>query len=44
MDKKIVAPSLWTGPRGPNMDEIYLDNFIKIPIVYSEGVFKTSDN
>jgi len=44
IDKKIVAPSLWTGPKGPNMDEIYLDNFIKIPVVYSEGVFKTSNS
>ena len=40
IDKKVVAPSLWTGPKGPNMDEIYLDNFIKIPIVYSEGFLK----
>lgn len=40
IDKKVVAPSLWTGPKGPNMDDIYLDYFIKMPVVYSEGFFK----
>lgn len=44
IDKKVIVPSLWTGPKGPNMDQIYLDNFIKIPIIYSEGFFKIQDN
>jgi hypothetical protein len=44
IEKKVIAPSLWTGPKGPNMDEIYLDNFIKIPIVYNEGLLKALNN
>ena len=43
VSKKVVAPSLWTGPKGPNMDEIYLDSFIKVPVFYSNGFLKTSD-
>lgn len=38
-DKKIIVPSLWVGPEGPNMDKIYNDNFIKIPVTYSKGSF-----
>lgn len=41
IDKKVVAPSLWTGPKGPSMDEIYLDNFIKIPVFYYNGFLKS---
>jgi len=41
VDKKIIAPSLWTGPKGPNMDDIYLDNFIKVPVFYNNGFLKT---
>jgi hypothetical protein len=40
VSKKVIAPSLWTGPNGPNMDGIYLDNFIKIPVFYDKGFFK----
>ena len=41
--KRITKGSPLTFAEGDgNLD--YLDNFIKIPIVYSEGVFKTSDN
>ena len=43
ISKKVIAPSLWTGPKGPNMDEIYLDSFIKVPVFYSNGFLKTSD-
>ena len=43
VSKKVVAPSLWTGPKGPNMDEIYLDSFIKVPVFYSNGFLKASD-
>lgn len=43
IDKKVIAPSLWTGPKGPNMDEIYLDSFIKVPVFYSNGFLKASD-
>jgi hypothetical protein len=41
VDKKIIAPSLWTGPNGPNMDEIYMDNFIKVPVFYDGGFLKS---
>jgi hypothetical protein len=41
LNKKVVAPSLWTGPNGPNMDEIYMDNFIKVPVFYDEGFLKS---
>ena len=41
VDKKIIAPSLWTGPNGPNMDEIYMDNFIKVPVFYDAGFLKS---
>jgi len=41
LDKKVVAPSLWTGPNGPNMDEIYMDNFIKVPVFYDGGFLKS---
>jgi hypothetical protein len=40
LDKKIIAPSLWTGPNGPSMDEIYLDNFIIVPVFYDGGFLK----
>jgi hypothetical protein len=39
-DKKVIAPSLWTGPNGPNLDKIYLDNFVKIPVFYDKGFLK----
>jgi len=38
LSKKVIAPSLWTGPKGPNIDEIYLDNFIKVPVFWSNGL------
>jgi hypothetical protein len=38
VSKKVISPSLWTGPKGPNMDEIYLDNFIKVPVFWSSGL------
>jgi hypothetical protein len=41
VSKKIIAPNLWTGPNGPNMDNIYLDNFIKIPVFYEGGFLKS---
>lgn len=41
IDKKVIAPSLWTGPNGPNMDEIYMDNFIKVPVFYDGGFLKS---
>lgn len=41
LDKKVIAPSLWTGPNGPNMDEIYMDNFIKVPVFYDGGFLKS---
>jgi hypothetical protein len=41
VSKKVIAPSLWTGPNGPNMDNIYLDNFIRIPVFYDGGFLKS---
>jgi hypothetical protein len=41
VSKKIIVPSLWTGPNGPNMDEIYMDNFIKVPVFYDGGFLKS---
>jgi len=41
LDKKIIAPSLWVGPNGPNMDDIYIDNFIKVPVFYDKGFLKS---
>lgn len=43
VSKKVIAPSLWTGPKGPNMDEIYLDSFVKVPVFYNNGFLKASD-
>lgn len=43
ISKKVIVPSLWTGPKGPDMDEIYLDSFVKIPVFYSNGFLKASD-
>jgi len=40
VSKKVIAPSLWIGPNGPNMDNIYLDNFIQIPVFYDGGFLK----
>jgi hypothetical protein len=41
LNKKVLAPSLWTGPNGPNMDDIYMDNFIKVPVFYDGGFLKS---
>ena len=42
VDKKVIAPSLWTGPKGPNMDDIYIESFTKVPVFYSNGFLKAS--
>lgn len=36
-NKKIIAPSVWFGPKGPNGDDIYEPYWIKVPCEWSEG-------
>jgi hypothetical protein len=37
LNKKIVSPSTWFGPKGPNPKDIYEDYWIKIPTEWTEG-------
>lgn len=36
-NKKVVAPSTWFGPKGPNAKDIYEDYWITIPTKWTEG-------
>lgn len=37
--KKIIAPSLWVGPDNEMIDNIYMDEFIKVPVFWRNGFF-----
>lgn len=37
--KKIIVPSLWVGPDNEMIDDIYMENFIKVPVFWSNGFF-----
>jgi len=39
--KKVVAPSMWFGPRGPqNYKDIYEKNWIVVDVKYNNGFFE----
>ncbi len=38
--KKIIVPNLWVGPDSVMIDNIYMEDFIKVPVFYSEGFFE----
>lgn len=35
--KKVIVPNLWFGPDSIMVDNIYMENFIKVPVFYKEG-------
>lgn len=37
LDKKVIVPSVWFGPKGPNAKDIYESNWTTIPVEYTEG-------
>lgn len=40
-DKKVIAPSVWFGPRGPqNYKDIYEDNWTIVDVKYNNGFFE----
>ena len=41
LDKKIVAPSVWFGPKGPNAEDIYEPYWNLIPVQYNNGQLVT---
>ena len=36
-DKKIISPSIWFGPKGPNANDIYESYWVKIPCKWVDG-------
>lgn len=39
-DKKVIAPSVWFGPNGPNGKDIYEKNWKLIQVEYEQGILK----
>lgn len=37
--KKIIAPSLWFGPKGPKENDIYEKSWTLVDVIYSDGYF-----